>query len=643
MRIICFLLFIINGIAAVAGSGIEYAVMLIPEALRKNANVVKRMEEERFSLKNPGEAIYYRKYAITILNENGEKHAAFNQYYDRFMEIKNIEGTLYDAMGIKIKELKNKDIQDLSGVSDISLMDDNRVKVHNFYYKVFPYTVEYVLELKYNGTMFYPSWMPMEDELFAVQQSKFIFECPLNYEFRQKTFRYTGQPQTEQTAERKKMTWEVKDLPAISREPYSPSLRQLTTYVMLGPTEFEMQNYKGNMKSWQDLGKFIYTLKQGRDELPDHIKQKVHELTDKIADPKEKIKALYEFMQKNTRYVSIQLGIGGWQPFDAKYVASKGYGDCKALSNYMYSILKEAGIKSYYTVIGAGNPKPGFESEFPSSQFNHVILCAVPATADTVWLECTSQTMPSGYLGDFTNDRYALLIDENGGNLIRTPHYGLKDNLQQRAITAKLDTEGLLTAEIKTNYTGMQQDNLHMLINNLSKDRVKEYLDEQLEFATYAVNSFEYKETKSSLPSIEESLKVTVDHYATISGKRLFIVPNVMTRSHRKLRTDDERKYDIEAGMEYTDTDKIEIEIPAGYKPESLPQDAVIESKFGKYRSSVKLENNKILYSRTMEQYGGRFPKTDYSEMVKFYEAIYKADRSKMVFVKTAEEEKRPF
>jgi hypothetical protein len=309
----------------------------------------------------------------------------------------------------------------------------------------------------------------------------------------------------------------------------------------------------------------------------------------------------------------------------------------------MYSILKEAGIKSYYTVIGAGNPKPGFESEFPSSQFNHVILCAVPATADTVWLECTSQTMPSGYLGDFTNDRYALLIDENGGNLIRTPHYGLKDNLQQRAITAKLDTEGLLTAEIKTNYTGMQQDNLHMLINNLSKDRVKEYLDEQLEFATYAVNSFEYKETKSSLPSIEESLKVTVDHYATISGKRLFIVPNVMTRSHRKLRTDDERKYDIEAGMEYTDTDKIEIEIPAGYKPESLPQDAVIESKFGKYRSSVKLENNKILYSRTMEQYGGRFPKTDYSEMVKFYEAIYKADRSKMVFVKTAEEEKRPF
>jgi hypothetical protein len=305
--------------------------------------------------------------------------------------------------------------------------------------------------------------------------------------------------------------------------------------------------------------------------------------------------------------------------------------------------LKEAGIKSHYTVIGAGRGKPAFENEFPSSQFNHVILCAVPSAADTVWLECTSQTMPSGYLGDFTNDRFALLIDEEGGKLIRTPHYGLKENLQQRTITAKLDAEGLLTADIKTNYTGMQQDNLHMLINNLSKDKVKEYLDEELEFATYSVSKFDYKENKGKLPSIEESLVVSVDHYATISGKRLFIVPNIMTRSYRKLKADEERKYEIELGMEYTDTDKIEIEIPAGYKPESVPQDALVESKFGKYKATVKLEQNKIIYTRTMEQLGGRFSNTDYSEMVKFYDAIYKVDRNKIVFVKTTEEEKRPF
>ena len=155
-------------------TGGEYAVTNIPDALKKNANAVKRIEEERFTLKSPGEAVYYCKYALTILNENGDKYASFQQYYDKFVEIKNIEGALFDAMGNKVKELKNKDVQDFSG-SDFSLIDDNRVKYHNFYYKSYPYTVEYVFELKYNGTMFYPSWTPVADEYFAVQQSKFIF------------------------------------------------------------------------------------------------------------------------------------------------------------------------------------------------------------------------------------------------------------------------------------------------------------------------------------------------------------------------------------------------------------------------------------------------------------------------------------
>lgn len=623
-------------------TGGEYAVANISEALKKNANVVKRSEEERFTLRSPGEAVYYHKYALTILNENGDKHAAFHQYYDKFVEIKNIEGTLFDAAGNKIKELKNKDIQDLSGVGEVNLIDDNRVKFHHFYYKAYPYTIEYTLELKYNGTMFYPSWMPLEDEYFSVQQSKFIFECPLNYEFRYKNFHYNGTPVIEST-DKKRMIWEAKDMSAIVDEPFSPSFKELTTYVMFGPTEFEMQAYKGNMNSWQDFGKFIYSLKQGRDELPPNVKQKVHELTDNINDPGEKVRSLYEYMQKNTRYVSVQLGIGGWQPFDAKYVATKGYGDCKALTNYMYSILKEAGIRSYYTVINAGSNRKSFEAGFPSSQFNHVILCALINEKDSLWLECTSQTLPAGYLGDFTDDRYALLIAEDGGKLIRTPRYGLKENLQQRTINANLNADGLLTAEIKTSYSCIQQDNLHHLINNLSKDKVKEYLDEELEFATYTVNNFSYKEEKGVLPQIDETLSVSVDHYATVSGKRLFIVPNIMTRSHRKLRSDEERKYDIELDFEYTDNDKVEIEIPGGYKPESIPQDMVIESKFGKYSSIVKLDHNKIIYIRKMEQYSGQFSKTDYTEMVKFYESIYKADRNKLVLVKTGEEEKKAF
>ena len=53
----------------------DYAVNKIPEALLKNANVVKRMEDIRFEVLDIGKSRLYHKYALTVLNENGDKYA----------------------------------------------------------------------------------------------------------------------------------------------------------------------------------------------------------------------------------------------------------------------------------------------------------------------------------------------------------------------------------------------------------------------------------------------------------------------------------------------------------------------------------------------------------------------------------------
>jgi Domain of Unknown Function with PDB structure (DUF3857)/Transglutaminase-like superfamily len=623
-------------LSSMAGDG-PYAVSRIPAALMKKANAIKRIEQIRFEIKSPGEAVLIKKYAITVLNENGDEHAAFSEYYDKLHEIRNVEGSLYDAAGKELKRLKNKQIMDLSGSEDgSSLIDDNRWKLHRFYHKVYPYTVEYEVEIKYNGTLFFPLWLPREDESYSVEQSSITIAYSPSYKIRYRAFNYTSQPVATAEKNVNTLTWEVRELPAIESEYAMPGWFDLNTAVLFGPSDFEIEKYTGNMSDWKEFGKFVQALKQGRDVLPDNIKQTVHQLTDKLTDPKEKIEKLYAYMQKNTRYISIQLGIGGWQPFDAKYVATKSYGDCKALTNYMYSILKEAGIKSDYTLVKAGRRASKVIADFPSQQFNHVIL-SVPLAKDTVWLECTSQTMPAGYLGDFTCDRYALVINENGGTLVRTPKYGLKENTQLRNIKATLTGEATLEINAETAYGGLQQDRYHGLINNLSKDKVKEALQEELDFATYDIRNFDYKETKQSLPVIIESLDISVSNYATITGKRLFIMPNVMTRHHRKLSVDSTRKYDLELGFEYRDTDTVQISLPEGYSAESLPKDAAIESKFGKYNAAVKLEGNKLLYYRNIEHKGGRFPATDYPELVKFYETIYKADRSKVVLVKKEE------
>ena len=615
-----------------AGEG-EFAVAKISPALLKNANVVKRYGETRYEISSYAKMKVYERNVITVLNENGDEFAGLVEFYDKFRNIKSIEGKIYDAAGKQIKSLKPKDIEDRSAVSEISLMEDSRVKVHHFYHRIYPYTVEYEVVTEFNTTFLFPQWLPQPAEKFSVEKSSIQVVVPDGFTFRYKMFNYTGVPSVTPVKEGTQYAWEVSNLPAVLKEYAAPEWPNLTTCIYFSPDKFEFGGFKGSMDSWDALGQFQLQLNLGRDKLPDAVKQKVHWLTDGILDIKEKIRILYEYLQKNTRYVSIQLGIGGLQPFDASYVAAKAYGDCKALSNYMFALLKEANIKSCYTQIKSGEGKYFFLPDFPSDQFNHIILC-VPLVKDTMWLECTSQTLPAGYLSGFTCNRPALVIDENGGHLVTTPRYGIKENFQQRNIKATLNDEGTLQVNAITSYGGLQQDDIHGLINNLSKDKVKEYLHEQLDFATYDISNFSYTENKTALPSINETLDIEVTNYATITGKRLFITPNVMTRASRKLLADEERKYEVVFTFEYRDVDSVEITIPAGYTPESMPQEVTISNKFGKYKGSVKLTGNKLFYYRSIERYAGHFSAKEYNDLVKFYEAIYKADRSKVVLVK---------
>jgi hypothetical protein len=163
---------------------------------------------------------------------------------------------------------------------------------------------------------------------------------------------------------------------------------------------------------------------------------------------------------------------------------------------------------------------------------------------------------------------------------------------------------------------------------------VQKILQRDFELSTYNVNEFKYQETKTVLPRLNEHLDISVSGYATVSGKRLFVAPNILNRASTKIDVEEQRTIDLVINDEWRDEDNYEIEIPDGYEPEAVPQDVSLKTRFGTYSCTTKLNGNKIIYHRVREQFSGRFPAKDQTELAKFFEDIYKADRSKMVFVK---------
>lgn len=612
----------------------EYNVLLIPDSLKKNANVVNRYSEMRLTILSEKKAILYEKEVLTILNEAGARYAGYRTGYDKFVnDINDIDGVLYDASGKKIKEVKKKDISDHSAYDGYSLMSDNRYKEHNFYCNDYPYTIEYEEEDSWNQLFYLPSWDPQISHLMSVQYSKLVVEVPAGFKFRYKQFNLDKEPQITQSKGNTVYTWEVKDLTTKKQEHWQPSWREIMPSVLLAPSAFGVGNYSGNMDSWKSYGDFINVLRKDKDILPEAVKQKVHALTDNVRTPLEKVTVLYNYLQQNSRYVSVQLGVGGWQPFDVNYVITNKYGDCKALSNYMIALLNEAGVKANYVLIDAGNSYRKVYPDFPMTQFNHATVC-VPLVKDSVWLECTEQNKPAGYAGTFTGNRKALLINDQGGHIVNTPKYTSKENQIVRTINATINAAGDLTAKISSYYTGCETDDLQSDLEHLNKQEFDRSLKEKFDVPTYDVTGYTHKETKAFIPSIDESFDLTANHYASVTGKRMFLTPNLLTRSPFKIDTTEERIYDVVSSNSFKHVDSISINFPPDYTVESLPKNLIYNTSFGIYSISFEINGNSIYCVRSFVQDPFRLPIADYKKYAVFLNNIYKADRSKIVFVK---------
>ncbi|MBC8109988.1 MAG: DUF3857 and transglutaminase domain-containing protein [Verrucomicrobia bacterium] len=612
---------------------IGYNALIIPKELTANADAVLRNYEEIYEVESVGKAIHKVKRVYTILNKDGERYGEFALGYDKSNPIRVLEGRIFDAMGNQIGKLKKSDIKDQAAFDGVSFVSDARYKSAGFGASTYPYTVEFYHETSSSNLMFYPRLAPCDINT-SVENASLEIIMPANLKLRYREQNLKEKVKITPLANGKtQYRWQVKKEPVLKNDKFGLEFHEKEPAVYTAPSDFEYNGYTGNMNTWENFGKFIWQLNQGRDVLPEATQAKIKEMVAGEKDEFKKIQKIYEYMQSKTRYVGIQLGIGGFQPFPAAEVDEKGYGDCKALSNYMRSLLKTVGISSHYALVRGGDDGVPVNKDFCKNSFNHAILC-VPTKKDTVWLECTDQTKSAGYMGDFTGDRYALLITEKGGKLVRTPTYKQKDNLLLRSADVVIDADGNAKVNINTTYTGLKFDD-YAGYADYSKDIQKKHLNEKIEIRNFNLDDFDIKVTKNMIPSATEKLSLSVGKYASKSGKRMFIAPNFINPfNFPDLSETDNRTSDIYFyHYDYMDSDTVKFHLPEKYHLEGVANEVNYQSAFGTYKTSIKIEEGLVTYIRTMTMKGGKYPKDKYKELVMFFKSINKAEKTKIVLV----------
>jgi hypothetical protein len=628
----CLLVVVLFNSTGLCSGDIKYRVADIPKPLLKDAKAVVRNEEISVYVKANGKLDMKVKYAITILNKNGESNATFIQPYNRNMRVSGIKTQLYNESGEEFKKKGGLNVVDYAMISDGTTYADYRVKAIDPDQYEYPFTVEYIYDVTFSDVIQFPGWHPVEDFNVAVEKSRYILNISKDANCRYFEENITSKVQISETASGNIYTWELTDKAALADESFCPALTDITPVVLIAPSTVEVEGYAGNFDSWAGFGQWINKLNADRNNLSEETKAKIRKMTEGLTDDRTKIKKLYEYMQNKTRYVSIQVGIGGFQPFDAETVNRLSYGDCKALSNYMKSLLDAAGISSCYTLVEAGSENPTVHADFPSNQFNHVILC-VPMPNDTIWLECTDQNNPFNYLGKFTADRSVLVIDSNGGKLVRTPALKAENNLESRKTKVTLDQTGSGFADVKNTFHGATYDSYLPILMSDQADR-KKMVTRRIHVPNFELDNFTIQETKAENPFVTENLNLTITSYCTKVGEKLMLCLNMMNKLSESPFQSTTRKNAVSIKWPVNEIDTIVYELPKGYTMEKIPAKVSLQSDFGQYTTEVTKSGSTIQYIRTFRVFKAEHPVDRYDEIVTFFDKIVTADENKVMLTR---------
>lgn len=610
----------------------DYSANLIPDSLKANAHYVIRDNTQEIQLKSGNSGTVNVKMVMTILDKEGESMAYLSVPYDKNSTVNIKQIVLYDSNGKKIKNVKQSDISDSPAYSSSELFSDSRVKYYKPNNPVFPYTVLYEYEVTLKNIISLGCWRPFGSYNVSTQHASLRLIYPSNVRINRKEINVPP-AKSEHQANVNTEAWQLDNLVAMEDEPFNISLSEIIPCVYLMPSSLIYDKFEGLANTWEEYGSWMYSLYQGRDIITDPEKVKISALLNGITDTVERIKRLYKYVQENTRYVNISLGIGGYQPFDAKTVFETGYGDCKALTNYMYSLLKLIGIKSYPAIVSSGRYKESIFTDFPNfQQFDHVILC-VPGKSDTLWLECTDQKIPFGFIGDFTDDRDVLLITDKGGKFAHTRRYVLNENIRSCRSEFSIDTTGTATCSLKTIYRGLQYDIITSLLNSNS-DEQKKWLYSNSTLPSLQIKSFAVKDFKGTVPVARIDESEVSKNYCSFSGNYMLLPLNLLNSQDAIQKMLKPRYTDIIISRSAVDYDTLIYTIPKNYRSESIPAGTTISSKFGSYTWSVTAEENKITCIRKFTLLEGRYKPSFYKELYDFILAVSKADNSKIILSK---------
>lgn len=620
----------------------ELAARAVPEYPPKVSTVVL-LSEEQVTVAPDGSRTMRERGAVRVLQRLSEEPAAIRVYDSRSGRIRSFQGWTLAPGGKPVTFGKNAIVERSAAREEA--YTERKIQSLSPGLGLAPGTTfawEIVEEEKTDFTQ-YSYYFQGDDPVLV---SRFTLTLPEGWEARGVVLNHDPfEPQAEGTT----YTWELRDLPWIEPEDYSPGIHARAP--RLGVNYFPPSGVTGlrTAKDWSGVSAWLSELAEPAAQPTEPVRAKAAELTAGAGTTLDKIRAIASFVQK-TNYVHVAIDMnhgGGFIPNPAAQTLARNYGDCKDKTALMRALLKAAGIESYFVSITA-NDRLYVRPEWPSpGQFNHEIVgvripaeLKLPATLEhprlgrLLLFDPTSRTTPVGDLPSDEQGSYALVLAGAAGELIKAPLLEPAARRVEDNVEAQMTAAGHLTAKVARRHFGQSATWLRYATLG-EPDELKKSLERSLagRLGGLTVERVEPVD-RFDEGRFDVSLDLKVPQFGQILQDRLLVVaPGDLTAPAYYSLPAKPRKQPIEVYAR-AHTGKVTLTVPPQFKVDELPDPVTLASPYGSYRAAWKAEGSKILFEQSVEIKDTVAPAEEYGKMREFFEKIAAGQRSAVVLLR---------
>ena len=379
-------------------------------------------------------------------------------------------------------------------------------------------------------------------------------------------------------------------------------------------------------QSWEELGAWYASLERDRRQPTAAIKAKAQELVQGKSDDMAKVKALYEYVSRNIRYVSLSFGLGRYQPHEASEVLANGYGDCKDKNTLLAALLAADGFQATSVLIGSQHE---LDPEIPSpSQFDHVIT-RVPVNGKEIWLDSTNGVAPFRMLAAPLRNKQALAIAPDGkASLVWTPADLPFAAFDRSQIKGSVNETGTLKVHVSIRVRGDSELALRFALRQMPGNRWKDFFTMVLQ--RQGMNGAEIDNLKISDPSnpddpLQIDFDATANNYFDWSApeSKLGLPMMQVILPAEGAAEDDDKTHPkpIKLGAPGESDVEVSVGIPAKYTVR-LPIGVDLKRDYADYASSYKFDAGQLTAVRTLKLLSNELPVARREDYAAFRRAV---------------------